>query len=221
MIKTVRIENASKWRLCSRTERRPLVSPNPISTVQNEDQWVMNLSSKFQVDRPIDEARSDLWWNMGSEEKTKIFSLTSKMVILPFLSLFSYLRRLRKIGRRRRRRKRILFLILLYKGLRGLKFWALNLGIPHEEKPNSPTAPAIGIKVVLDTISDLKMFILNTIKVGFNVCFKWGIENCFTWETIWKWIGYWESYSLSLINKSISKNYVQLFNFILPLMFFK
>ena len=74
--------------------------------------------------------------------------------------------------------------------------------------------PTIGIKAVLDTISDLKMFILNTIKAGFNVCFKWGIENCFTWETIWKLIGYWESYSLLLINKSISKNYVQLFNFI-------
>ena len=71
-----------------------------------------------------------------------------------------------------------------------------------------------GIKAVLDTISDLKMFILNTMKAGFNVCFTRGIGNCFKWETIWKWIGYWESYSLSLINKSISKNYVQLFNFI-------
>ena len=29
----------------------------------------------------------------------------------------------------------IIFLALLYKGLRGLKFWALNLGLPHEEKP--------------------------------------------------------------------------------------
>ena len=30
----------------------------------------------------------------------------------------------------------IIFLALLYKGLRGLKFWALNLGLPHEKKPN-------------------------------------------------------------------------------------
>ena len=137
MIKTVRIENASKWRLCSRTERRPSGSPNPISTVQNEDQWVTRLSSNVQVDRPTDEAGSDLWWNLGSEEKNWIFlsNFKKKMVVLPFLSLFFYLWWLQKIGRRRRK-KMIFFLALLYKGLRGLKFWALNLGLPHEEKPN-------------------------------------------------------------------------------------
>ena len=135
MIKTVRIENASKWRLCSWTERRLFGSPNPIFTVQNEDQWVRNLSSKFQVDRPTEEAESNLWWNLGSEEKNWIFLSNFKMVVLPFLSLFSYLWWLRKIGRRRK--KMIFFLALLYKGLRGLKFWALNLGLPHEEKPNS------------------------------------------------------------------------------------
>ena len=70
--KLCRIENVSKWRLCSRTERWPSRSPNPIFTVQNEDQWVTNLS-KFQVDRPTDEAGSDLWWNLGSEEKNWIF----------------------------------------------------------------------------------------------------------------------------------------------------
>ena len=70
--KLCRIENASKRRLCSRTERWPSRSPNPIFTVQNEDQWIMNLS-KFQVDRPTDEAGSDLWWNLGSEEKNWIF----------------------------------------------------------------------------------------------------------------------------------------------------
>ena len=64
------------------------------------------------------------------------------MVVFPF-SLFSpsiffffYLRWLqKKIGRRRRRRE-ILLLTLLYKDLRGLKFWALNLGLPHEKKPS-------------------------------------------------------------------------------------
>ena len=135
MIKTVRIENASKWRLCSRTKIQLSRSPNLIFTVQNEYQWVMNLSSKFQVDRPTDEAGSDLWWNLGNEEKNWIFLSNFEMVVLPFLSFFSYLRWLRKIGRRKR--KRVLFLALLYKGLRGLKFWALNLGIPHEEKPNT------------------------------------------------------------------------------------
>ena len=129
MIKTVRIENASKWRLCSRMERRPSRSPNPIFI----DQWVMNLSSKFQVNRPTYEAGSDLRWNLGSEEKIEFFSLTSKMVVFPFLCLFSYLLWLQKIGRRRK--KMVLFLAVLYKGLRGLKFWALNLGLPHEEKP--------------------------------------------------------------------------------------
>ena len=134
MIKIVRIENASKWRLCSWTERQPSGSPNPISTVPNEDQWVTNLSSKFQVDRPIDKAESDLWWNLGSEKKNWIFLSNFKMVVLPFLSFFPYLWWLWKIGKRRS--KRILFLALLYKGLRGLKFWALNLGLPHEKKPN-------------------------------------------------------------------------------------
>ena len=38
----------------------------------------------------------------------------------------------KKIGGKRR--KGILLLTLSYKGLRGLKFWALNLGLPHEEK---------------------------------------------------------------------------------------
>ena len=132
MIKTVRIENTSKWRLCSRTERWLFRSPNPISTVQNENQWVTNLSSKFQVDRPIDKAGSDIWWNLGSEEKTWIFLSNFKNGGSLFLSLFSYLWWLQKI--RRRRRRGIIFLALLYKGLRGLKFWALNLGLPHEEK---------------------------------------------------------------------------------------
>ena len=134
MIKTFRIEKASKWRLYSWTERQPSGSPNPISIVPNEDQWVTNLSSKFQVDQPTDKAGSDLWWNLGSEKKNWIFLSNFKMVVLPFLSFFPYLWWLRKIGRRRS--KRILFLTLLYKGLRGLKFWALNLGLLHEEKPN-------------------------------------------------------------------------------------
>ena len=134
MIKTVRIENASKRRLYSRIERRPSGSPNLISTVQNEDQWVTNLYSKFQIDRPTDKAESNFLWNLGSEEKTEFFSLTSKWWFSPF-SLFSPTSSgCKKIGRRRS--KMILFLALLYKGLRDLKFWALNLGLPHEEKPN-------------------------------------------------------------------------------------
>ena len=88
----------------------------------------MNLSSKFQVDQPTDEVGSNLWWNLGSEEKNWIFLSNFKMVVLPFLSLFSYLYLwwLQKIGRKRRRKK-ILFLALLYKGLRGLKFWAFHM----------------------------------------------------------------------------------------------
>ena len=34
-------------------------------------------------------------------------------------------------------KKMILFLALLYKGLRDLKFWVFNLGLSHEEKPNT------------------------------------------------------------------------------------
>ena len=51
----------------------------------------------------------------------------------------------KKNGRRRRRRKRRIFLLtLLYKGLRGLKFWTLNLGLTHEETPNKkPTEEQI------------------------------------------------------------------------------
>ena len=72
---------------------------------------------------------------MKSGQWKKNFFLSNfKMVVLPFLSFFPYLWWLRKIGRIRS--KRILFLTLLYKGLRGLKFWALNLGLPHEKKPN-------------------------------------------------------------------------------------
>ena len=134
MIKTVRIENASKRRLCSWTERWPSESPNLISTVQNEDQWVTNLSSKFQVDRSTDEAGSDLWWNLGSEEKNWIFLSNFKNGGSP-LSL-SFLLHLMAAKNWKKKKKRDSFLTLLCKCLRGLKFWALNLGLPHEKKPN-------------------------------------------------------------------------------------
>ena len=77
-----------------------------------------SISPQAKWDRTFDE----IW---AVKKKTEFFSLTSKMVVLPFLSLFSYLWWLRKIGRRRR--KKILFLILLYKGPRGLKFWAFHI----------------------------------------------------------------------------------------------
>ena len=66
------------------------------------------------------------------------------MVVLPF-SLFSFYylfilppvaTKKKKNGRRRRRRE-IILLTLLYKDLKDLKFWVLNLGLPHEEKPNT------------------------------------------------------------------------------------
>ena len=76
------------------------------------------------------------------KKKTKFFSLTSKNGGSPLLSLFSFYSLFllppvaaKNVGRRRRRG--ILLLTLLYKGLiRGLKFWALNLGLSHEKKPN-------------------------------------------------------------------------------------
>ena len=58
------------------------------------------------------------------------------MVVLQFLFFFSPT----SIGCEKleeEEKKRIFFLALLYKGLRGLKFWVLNLGLPHDEKPNT------------------------------------------------------------------------------------
>ena len=77
------------------------------------------------------------------------------MVVLPF-SLFSFYylfilppvaTKKKKNGRRRRRRRReIILLTLSYKGLRDLKFWALNLGLPHEEKPNTIDTETLEIR---------------------------------------------------------------------------
>ena len=56
-------------------KRQPSGAPNPISTVQIRDQWVENLSFKFQVDRTTHEAGSAVWWNLDSEEKkNQLFS---------------------------------------------------------------------------------------------------------------------------------------------------
>ena len=57
----------SDWKTIVRNSKSNLI-------VQIEDQWVENLSSKLKVDRPIDEAGSDLWWNLDNEEKLS-FSL--------------------------------------------------------------------------------------------------------------------------------------------------
>ena len=73
-------------------------------------------------------------------KKNRIFLFNFKNGGSPLNSFFSFysifllpLVVAKKIGRRRRR---ILLLTLLYKGQRGHKFWPLNLGLPHEEKPN-------------------------------------------------------------------------------------
>ena len=87
-------------------------------------------------DRTFDE----IW----AVKKNWVFLSNFKNSGSPILSLFSfyYLFLLpsmvaKKIGRKRR--KVILLLTLLYKGIRGLKFWTLNLGLPHEKKSNNTT----------------------------------------------------------------------------------
>ena len=139
MIKTVWIENSpnrgSILRLKDNRLELQIWSP-PFRWKINEP-WISppnirSIGSQAKQDRPL--MKFEQW------RKTEFFSLTSKMVVLPF-SLFSpstlfffYLWWLQKIGRRIR--IGILLLTLLYKGLRGLKFWALNLGLSHEKKPN-------------------------------------------------------------------------------------
>ena len=79
-----------------------------------------------------DRAFDEIW---AVKKKIEFFSLTSKMVVLSF-SLFSPTSSgCKKLEEEEE--KGFFFLALLYKGLRGLKFWVLNLGLPHEEKkPN-------------------------------------------------------------------------------------
>ena len=88
MIKTVRIENASKWRLCSRTERWPYGSPiqSPLFRMKINQSWTSpsnfrSIGPQTKQDRAFDE----IW---AVKKKTEFFSLTSKWWFSHF-SLFS------------------------------------------------------------------------------------------------------------------------------------
>ena len=55
---------------------------NPISIVNIEDTWAMNLSSKFQLDRTTDEVGSAYWWNL---DKCVFFSFFSSLRFFIYL----------------------------------------------------------------------------------------------------------------------------------------